>query len=180
MGSSEVVASTLSSAYEKGVLPHLSASGAAHMVDVGDKPITKRRAIASALVRASQEAVMSIENAVAAKGDVLATARVAAILAAKRTPEIIPLCHPVQTSRVEVALETNAGAGTVSVRAVVEALDRTGVEMEALMAVSVAALTVYDMIKATDRWASIEAVRLEEKEGGKSGHLVRPRPEGSR
>jgi cyclic pyranopterin phosphate synthase len=161
------------------VFPHIAASGAAHMVDVSGKPISKRRAVASARVTTLPEVVTSIERVSASKGDVLATARVAAILAAKRTPELVPLCHPVQTSRIDVDFELDARAGTVVVRVVVEAMDRTGVEMEALVAASLAALTLYDMIKAADRWATIETVRLEEKEGGKSGRLVRPQPGGS-
>ena len=109
-----------------------------------------------------------------AKGDVLAVARVAGILAAKRTPELVPLCHPVRTTSAAVELELDAAKGEVRVRATVEAVDRTGVEMEAMVAASVASLTVYDMIKSADRWATIEGVRLESKSGGKSGAVTRP------
>jgi cyclic pyranopterin phosphate synthase len=105
---------------------------------------------------------------------VLAVARVAGILAAKRTPELVPLCHPVRTTGAVVELELDAAAGEVRVRATVEAVDRTGVEMEAMVAASIASLTVYDMIKSVDRWATIEGVRLEAKSGGKSGDVTRP------
>jgi cyclic pyranopterin phosphate synthase len=108
------------------------------------------------------------------KGDVVAVARVAGILAAKRTPELVPLCHPVRTTSASIDVDLDATAGELRIRAVVEAIDRTGVEMEAMVAASISALTVYDMIKAADRWASIEFVGLEEKSGGKSGHAQRP------
>ncbi len=155
-------------------LSHLTAAGEAHMVDVGAKGETARRAVASARVRTTAAVVHAIASGAVAKGDVLAVARVAGILASKRTPELIPLCHPVRTTRAAVDLELDPGAGEVRVRATVEAVDRTGVEMEAMTAASVASLTVYDMIKSADRWASIDAVRLEAKSGGKSGDVVRP------
>jgi cyclic pyranopterin phosphate synthase len=155
-------------------LTHVDPSGTAHMVDVGAKTATARRAVASAWVVTTREVVEAVVGARAAKGDVLAAARIAGILAAKRTSELIPLCHPVQTTRAAVAFEPDLATARIGVTATVEAVDRTGVEMEALVAATVASLTIYDMIKAVDRWASIEAVRLEEKSGGKSGHLTRP------
>jgi cyclic pyranopterin phosphate synthase len=155
-------------------LTHLTAQGEAHMVDVAAKPATARRAVASACLRTTREVVERVEAGSAAKGDVLAAARIAGILASKRTPELVPLCHPVQTTYAAIELETDAPAGEIRVRATVEAVDRTGVEMEAMVAASVASLTVYDMVKGLDRWATIERVRLEEKSGGKSGPVRRP------
>lgn len=146
------------------------------MVDVGQKAATQRRAVATACVRTTREVIEAIVTGGLAKGDVLAAARVAGILAAKSTAQLIPLCHPVQTTSAVLDFEPDASRGELGVRASVEALDRTGVEMEAMVAASIASLTVYDMIKSADRWASIDAVRLEEKSGGKSGLLVRPRP----
>jgi cyclic pyranopterin phosphate synthase len=153
---------------------HLTTGGAAHMVDVGGKATTARKAVASARVRTTQEVISAISGGRAAKGDVLGAARVAGILAAKRTPELIPLCHPVQTTHAAIDFEMDAPGATIVVRATVEALDRTGVEMEAMTAAAVASLTVYDMIKSADRWAAIEAVQLESKSGGKSGAVSRP------
>jgi cyclic pyranopterin phosphate synthase len=144
------------------------------MVDVGSKPVTFRRAVASASVRTTPEVLRALADSALPKGDVIAAARIAGILAAKRTPELIPLCHPVQTTHAAIDFVSNAPTAELRVRATVEATDRTGVEMEAMMAASVAALTVYDMIKSEDRWASIDSVRLEEKSGGKSGLLIRP------
>jgi cyclic pyranopterin phosphate synthase len=155
-------------------LSHLDASGAAHMVDVGAKVATARRAVATAWVKTTHEVVDAVVSARAAKGDVLAAARVAGILAAKKTAELIPLCHPVQTTRAAVSFEPDKVNARIRVTATVEAVDRTGVEMEALLAATVASLTIYDMIKGVDRWASIEGIRLEEKSGGKSGPLSRP------
>ncbi len=155
-------------------LTHLTSSGEAHMVDVGEKAETSRRAVASACVRTTRETVAAIAAGTLAKGDVLAVARVAGILAAKRTPELVPLCHPVRTTSAAVELVLDAERGEVRVRATVEAMDRTGVEMEAMVAASVASLTVYDMIKSVDRWATIDGVRLEAKSGGKSGDVQRP------
>ncbi|HEY1690831.1 MAG TPA: cyclic pyranopterin monophosphate synthase MoaC [Polyangiaceae bacterium] len=157
------------------VLTHLSASGEAHMVGVGAKAETARRAVASARVTTTPATVAAIAAGSVAKGDVLAVARVAGIQAAKRTSELVPLCHPVRTTRAAVDIELDAVAGEVRVRATVEAVDRTGVEMEAMVAASVASLTVYDMVKSADRWATIEGVRLEAKSGGKSGDVTRPR-----
>jgi cyclic pyranopterin phosphate synthase len=155
-------------------LGHLGPTGEAHMVPVGGKGETSRRAVASARVRPTPETGGAIAAGSVPKGDVLAVARVAGILAAKRTPELVPLCHPVRTTGAVVELELDAAAGEVRVRATVEAVDRTGVEMEAMVAASIASLTVYDMIKSVDRWATIEGVRLEAKSGGKSGDVTRP------
>jgi cyclic pyranopterin phosphate synthase len=152
-------------------LTHLDDSGAAHMVDVGDKPVTRRVAVASAEVLTRPDVIESIRSGATKKGDVLAVARVAGIQAAKRTAELIPLCHPLplDTAGVELALD----ADRVRIQATCVTTGRTGVEMEALTAVSVAALTVYDMCKALDRAMVITAVRLEEKSGGRSGHYQR-------
>jgi cyclic pyranopterin phosphate synthase len=156
------------------VFSHLAPGGAARMVDVGNKTAMHRRAVATACVRTTRHVVESIGAGAAAKGDVLGASRIAGILASKRTPELIPLCHPVQTTHAELDFQLDLPGGAIRVRATVEAVDRTGVEMEALVAASVAALNVYDMIKSADRWASIDAVRLEEKSGGKSGDTKRP------
>lgn len=155
-------------------LTHLTRAGDAHMVDVGDKRETARRAIASACVHTTRAVVEAIAGGAVAKGDVLAAARLAGILAAKRTPELIPLCHPVRTTRAAIDFEPDLDRARLTIRATVEAVDRTGVEMEAMVAASVASLTVYDMIKSADRWATIDAVRLDAKQGGKSGELKRP------
>jgi molybdenum cofactor biosynthesis protein MoaC len=156
------------------VLSHVGPAGQAHMVDVGAKAATARQAIASAIVRTTRSVVEAVASGGLPKGDVLAVARVAGLLASKRTPELIPLCHPVQTTHAAIDLEPDPARGEIRVKATVEALDRTGVEMEAMVAASIASLTLYDMIKSADRWATVEAVRLEAKTGGKSGAVVRP------
>jgi cyclic pyranopterin phosphate synthase len=155
-------------------LTHLSGTGEVRMVDVGRKSETIRIARASACVRTTSAVIEAIATGRASKGDVLAAARVAGILAAKRTPELVPLCHPVRTTHAAIDFEPDAERGEMRVQAIIEAVDRTGVEMEAMVAASVAALTVYDMIKSADRWATIDAVRLESKSGGKSGGVQRP------
>lgn len=155
-------------------LSHLEPGGGARMVHVGEKSESRRCAVASACVRTTRRVVDAIAMGTTAKGDVLAVARVAGILAAKRTSELIPLCHPVRTTHAAIDFEPNAERGELRVRATIDAVDCTGVEMEAMMAASVASLTVYDMIKSADRWATIEAVRLEAKSGGKSGEVTRP------
>jgi cyclic pyranopterin phosphate synthase len=155
-------------------LTHLTSEGHAHMVNVGTKGITARRAVASARVCTTQAVVHAIMAGGLPKGDVLAVARVAGLLAAKRTPELVPLCHPVQTTGAAIEFDTDPAHGELRVRATIEAIDRTGVEMEAMVSASVAALTVYDMVKSLDRWATVECVRLEEKSGGKSGPVSRP------
>ncbi len=153
------------------VSSHLSASGDAHMVDVAAKEPTHRKAVASAVVHMSPRTLQKLADA--PKGDVLATARVAGILAAKRTPELVPLCHPVATTSVALELEPVPQPPSVRIRATAEAFDRTGVEMEAMVAASVAALTIYDMLKGIERGIVIEAVRLEMKDGGRSGRWER-------
>jgi cyclic pyranopterin phosphate synthase len=154
-------------------LTHLDARGNARMVDIGHKPVTERLAIARGQVR-MQPATLALLTADAApKGDVLAVARIAGIQAAKRTPELIPLCHSIALTRVEIDLTVDARARCVRIEARVRVNDRTGAEMEALTAVSVAALTVYDMLKARDRSMTIEAIALHEKSGGKSGRYRR-------
>jgi cyclic pyranopterin monophosphate synthase len=145
------------------------------MVDVGQKAETAREAIATGAVRLEPATLRAITRGQVPKGDVLAAARLAGIQAAKRTHELIPLCHPLRLTAVEVELTPRARPAAVAIRATVRCFDRTGVEMEALVAVSVAALTVYDMCKAIDRGMTIEAVRLEEKRGGQSGTWRRGR-----
>ena len=151
---------------------HLDGSGHARMVDVGDKAVTRRRAVARATVHTTAEVARSIADGSAKKGDVLAVARVAGIQAAKRTSELIPLCHPLALTKVTVDL--TVGATSIAVEATVETTGQTGVEMEALTAASVAALTVYDMCKSADRAMTITDVALWEKSGGKSGDYPRP------
>ena len=152
-------------------MTHLDESGQARMVDVGDKPPSVRQATASARLRTRPEVIEQIRQGAMKKGDVLAVARIAGIQAAKRTPELVPLCHPLLLDQVTVDLKL--GSDTVEVLARVRCSGRTGVEMEALTAASVAALTVYDMCKAVDRSMMIERVRLEKKSGGKSGTFTR-------
>jgi cyclic pyranopterin monophosphate synthase len=146
---------------------HLSSSGAARMVDVSGKQITLRRAVASSRIRMSAETLGQLAEA--PKGDVLAAARIAGIMAAKKTSDLIPLCHPVPTTSVRVDIQASADPSAVLITATAETLDRTGVEMEAMVAASVAALTIYDMLKGIERGMVIEHVRLEHKEGGRSG-----------
>ena len=152
-------------------LTHFDESGRAHMVDVGGKEITSRRAVATGFVRMQPETVVLIREGRAAKGDVLAVAQVAAIMAAKKTSDLIPMCHPLMLTKVKIvfAIEENG----IGIEAIVETRGQTGVEMEALTAVSGAALTIYDMVKAVDRGMTIESIGLQEKYGGKSGHWVR-------
>ena len=154
-------------------LTHLDARGRARMVNVGEKPITHRRCIARCEVRMAPETRERILAGRVAKGDVLATARIAGIQAAKRTGEWIPLAHPMPIDSVEVILEPGADPGLLEIEARVEAHWRTGVEMEALVAASAAGLTVYDMCKAVDREMVVDRLRLVAKSGGKSGIFVR-------
>ena len=156
-------------------LSHLDEQGNARMVDVSAKVETLRKAVASAFVRMKPETLALIQSGGIAKGDVFATARIAGIMAAKRTPELIPLCHPIPLTFVSVELAAVPPDG-VRITATVEAIYKTGVEMEALTAASIAALTVYDMCKAVDRSMQIEQVRLEHKSGGKSGTFQREEP----
>lgn len=158
---------------EGGLSTHLSANGDARMVDVGQKAITQRRAVASARVHMARETFRRLALHDTPKGDVLAAARIAGIQAAKRTSELIPLCHIVALTRVEVLLELDEDTTSVLVTATAEAADRTGVEMEALVAASVAGLTIYDMLKGIDREMTIDDVKLLEKSGGRTGHYQR-------
>jgi cyclic pyranopterin phosphate synthase len=153
-------------------LTHVDESGAARMVDVSAKSVTDRTAVASGRVLVSADVVALLRGEGVPKGDALGVARVAGIMAAKRTPDLVPLCHPLAISGVTVDLEVLDDA--VAITATVRTTDRTGVEMEALTAVSVAALTVVDMVKAVDRGAVITDVRVESKTGGKSGPWQRP------
>jgi cyclic pyranopterin phosphate synthase len=150
-------------------LTHFDAAGAAHMVDVGAKDATHRVAIASGRIRMGAATFRAIAHGRAAKGDVLGVARIAAIQAAKRAPELIPLAHPIALTRVTVDFELQKKSFSVLVRARVECRGPTGVEMEALTAAAVGLLTIYDMVKAMDRGMTLEALQLEEKLGGKSG-----------
>jgi cyclic pyranopterin monophosphate synthase len=154
-------------------LTHLDERGQARMVDVGDKAVTRRVAVARGVVAMNVSTLQRLVAGTSPKGDVLAAARIAAIQAAKKTPELIPLCHSVQLTSVEVEFEPDLETATLGIVARVQALDRTGVEMEALAAVAIAALTVYDMLKAVDRAMTIERIALHEKSGGKSGDFVR-------
>ena len=149
-------------------LTHLDDEGHARMVDVGAKPETERTAVAVGRVLLSALTLGRILKGDIPKGDVLATARIAGIASAKRTADLIPLCHPLRISSVSVEIAAD-GPASLGIRATVRAIDRTGVEMEALTAVSVAALTVYDMVKAIERGASITGIRLLSKSGGRSG-----------
>ena len=150
-------------------LSHLGPDGAARMVDVGGKDVTRREATAEGRVRMSAEAFVLVRSNQVAKGDVLAVARLAGIQGAKRTAELIPLCHPLALDRVDVTLTLDETLPGVRVVATVATEGRTGVEMEALTAVSIACLTVYDMVKLADRAMTLEAVRLVHKSGGRSG-----------
>ncbi len=154
-----------------GKLTHLDDAGNAHMVDVSEKPITTRIAVASGRILMLPATLQLIMSGMAKKGDVIATARIAGIMAAKRTHELIPLCHPLAISKITVDLVVNEPDNAVDVTATVKVDGKTGVEMEALTAVSVACLTVYDMVKAVDRGITISDVKLIEKQGGKSGHF---------
>ncbi len=159
-------------------LTHFDAHGQAHMVDVAAKAATHRVAVAGGRITMRAETLALIEAGSAKKGDVLGVARIAAILAAKKTSELIPLCHPLALTRVAIDFETHsqdlAGVSAVSCTATVETVGPTGVEMEALTAVQVALLTIYDMVKAVDRGMTMTDVRVLEKHGGKSGSFVNP------
>jgi len=152
-------------------LTHLDEHGRARMVDVGDKPDSIRIAIASAAVLTRPEVITAVRDGAVAKGDVLAVARIAGIMAAKRTSELIPLCHTLRLDTVTVDL--SLGEDRITIRVEARSFGPTGVEMEALTAASVSALTIYDMCKALDRRMTITDVRLEEKDGGRSGHFRR-------
>jgi len=151
-------------------LTHIDSGGAARMVDVSEKPATQRVAVAAGFVRMSAATLDLVLSGNAKKGDVLGAARIAGIMAAKKTHELIPLCHPLAVSKIEVDISPESAPPGLAVRATVKVTGQTGAEMEALTAVSVACLTVYDMVKAVERGITIEAIRLVEKLGGKSGH----------
>ena len=151
-------------------LTHIDKGGAARMVDVSDKAATERIAVAEGRVRMSKATLDLVLSGNAKKGDVLGAARIAGIMAAKKTHDLIPLCHPLAITKVQIEIVPDADAPGLVVRATVKVTGQTGVEMEALTAVSVTCLTVYDMIKAVERGAVIDAIRLIEKRGGKSGH----------
>jgi cyclic pyranopterin monophosphate synthase len=155
-----------------GELNHLDAAGSARMVDVSGKEVSARSAIASGVVRTTAEVLDALRRDGLPKGDALATARIAGIMAAKRTPDLIPLCHPISLAGVTV--DFTLGTDSVEITATVRTADRTGVEMEALTAVAVAGLALHDMIKAVDPAAVLDAVRVERKDGGKTGTWTRP------
>jgi len=146
------------------------------MVDVTDKPLAARRAVAEATVKMDQETLTMVIDGAGPKGDVLSVAELAGIMAAKRTADLIPLCHPLPLSDVSVEIRPDRKTGTLVVTASAATTAQTGVEMEAMTAASVASLTVYDMVKSADRFATISGIRLLEKSGGKSGHWRRPAP----
>jgi len=154
-------------------LTHVDESGSARMVDVSAKPVTERRAVAQAVVSMSAETAAAVLAGDAPKGDVLGVARIAGVQAAKRTGELIPLCHPLGLDHVDVEASVDADAGTITLTATAAVAARTGVEMEAMTAAAVAALTVYDMVKGLERGVEIASVALLEKSGGRSGHWRR-------
>lgn len=150
-------------------LSHFDATGAAHMVDVSDKDITDRIAVAKGLIRMAAQTLEIIQEGSAKKGDVLGTARLAGIMAAKKTSDLIPLCHPLPITKVAIEFGVHPDTSEVSIKATVKTTGQTGVEMEALTAVSVAALTIYDMVKAVDKSMEIKDIHVALKDGGKSG-----------
>ena len=154
-------------------LTHFNAEGEAHMVDVGDKPTTQRQAVAEGSIVMQPETLAMIQQGDHKKGDVLGVARIAGIMAAKKTSDLIPLCHPIPITAIELTFQIDTVSQTVHCQASAHTLAQTGVEMEALVAVNIALLTIYDMCKAVDRGMTIEQVRLIEKQGGKSGHWQR-------
>ena len=156
-----------------GELSHFDAAGASRMVDVGEKPVTARMARATGQIRMAPATLALVRDRRLAKGDVLEVARLAGIMAAKRTGDLIPLCHPLGLDAVEISFDFPDNGQSVSIEAVVRVTAKTGVEMEALTAVSVAALTIYDMCKAVDRALVIGPICLQEKQGGRSGHYQR-------
>lgn len=159
-----------------GGLTHLDETGAARIVNISQKDETVRRAVAAAELHATAEIVEAIFGGTLKKGDAIAVARVAGIMAAKKTAELIPLCHPIPVTRIAVEIERGQAPHIIAIAATVETVGRTGVEMEALTAASIAALTLYDMAKALDKSMTITNVRLIEKSGGKSGDFQREAP----
>ena len=154
-------------------LTHFDASGQAHMVDVGDKAHTKRQAVVTGSITLGSVAMQKVLDGTSKKGDVLGIARVAGIMASKKTSELIPLCHPIGLTKVSIEFETDETACRIDCTVTAETVGQTGVEMEALTAASVALLTIYDMLKAVDRGMVIGPIALQEKLGGKSGHWQR-------
>ncbi|MEL6548609.1 MAG: cyclic pyranopterin monophosphate synthase MoaC [Pseudomonadota bacterium] len=150
-------------------LSHFDSAGQAHMVDVSGKDVTARTAVAEAYLHVAPATMARVLDGTAQKGDVLGTARLAGIMAAKRTADLIPLCHPLPITNVSIALTPDAEAGTIRIEATVKTTGQTGVEMEALTAASVTALTAYDMLKAVDKEMRVDGLRVILKEGGKSG-----------
>jgi cyclic pyranopterin phosphate synthase len=155
---------------------HFNEAGEAHMVDVGAKPATERIAVAEGFIRMRPETLALILHGGHKKGDVLGIARIAGIMASKRTADLIPLCHPIPITHAELSLSPLVAENRVHCQATVKTVGATGVEMEALLAVQIALLTIYDMCKAADRGMSMESVRLLEKSGGKSGRWARSDP----
>ena len=154
-------------------LTHFNADGQAHMVDVGDKADTHRRAIASGVIRMQPDTFALVQSGSHKKGDVLGIARVAAIMASKHTSTLIPLCHPLALSHVDVEFQLDAAASAITCQVTAETVGKTGVEMEALTAVQIGLLTIYDMCKAVDKGMELGEIHLVEKTGGKSGHYIR-------
>jgi cyclic pyranopterin monophosphate synthase len=154
-------------------LTHFDASGQAHMVDVGDKASTKRQAVVTGSITLGPLAMKKVLEGTSKKGDVLGIARIAGIMASKKTSDLIPLCHPIGLTKVSIEFTTDEQACRIDCTAVAETVGQTGVEMEALTATSVALLTIYDMLKAVDRSMVIGPIALQEKLGGKSGHFKR-------
>ena len=152
---------------------HFDSNGNAVMVDVTDKDITERIAIARGVIEVNDEVYSAIKNGTVGKGDVLGTARIAGIMAAKRTSDLIPMCHPLMLTKVTIDFETDDDAKSIAVICTAKLCGKTGVEMEALTGVSVALLTIYDMCKAMDRSMQMKEIHLVEKNGGKSGHYIR-------
>ncbi len=157
-------------------LTHFNQAGEAHMVDVGSKQSTERIAISEGFIRMQPATLELIIAGTHKKGDVLGVARIAGIMGAKKTSELVPLCHPLNITNVDIDLTTDPGTSSVKCRSTVKSMGQTGVEMEALCATQVALLTIYDMCKAVDRGMTIEQVQLLEKSGGRSGHWVRKTP----
>ena len=157
----------------KSPLTHLNTKGEAHIVDIGNKPATHRRAVAEARLEARADTIAAITGGALKKGDALAVARIAGIMASKKTSDLIPLCHPIALTKLEVEIIPDAAGRALVIRATAETTGPTGVEMEALTAAAVAGLTLYDMAKAIDRGMTITGVQLVEKTGGKSGDFRR-------
>lgn len=152
---------------------HINDEGRARMVDVTNKNDTERMAVAQAVVAMQPETLQAIKTGGVKKGDVLGVAQVAGIMGAKQTANLIPMCHPLMLTGVDISFELDEINSTITITGVVKTTGKTGVEMEALTAVSIAALTIYDMSKAIDRWMEIKEIKLLEKSGGKSGHVIR-------